>query len=169
MNRRRRWSLKVVLDTVWLWNVFLARDRKGDKGGAAVVIDMFVQRAEQCRDTTVESWVKRSPWGPPAPGHDKWADGNGDTADEQGLHRERREGQKWQQYLLWTNCGPFRHRRVLSLYSDRNIQRNILSVDSPSTRFVLHLLMTNKEALYNVHLLLVELSIYPKQHMPWEM
>lgn len=35
-------------------NVFLAQDRKGDKGGEVEVIDMFVQRAEDCRDTTVE-------------------------------------------------------------------------------------------------------------------
>lgn len=35
-------------------NVFLAQDRKGDKGREVEVIDMFVQRAEDCRDTTVE-------------------------------------------------------------------------------------------------------------------
>lgn len=44
-------------------NVFLAQDRKGDKGEEVEVIDMFVQRAEECRDTTVEVESEAVPQG----------------------------------------------------------------------------------------------------------
>lgn len=44
-------------------NVFLAQDGKGDKGGEVEVIDMFVQRAEDCRDTTVEIMSEAVPQG----------------------------------------------------------------------------------------------------------
>lgn len=44
-------------------SVFLAQDRKGDKGGEVEVIDMFVQKAEDCRDTTVEVMSEAVPQG----------------------------------------------------------------------------------------------------------
>lgn len=54
------WSL-----ATWIGceNVFLAQDRKGDKGVEVEVIDMFVQRAEDCRDTTVEIMTEAVPQG----------------------------------------------------------------------------------------------------------
>ncbi len=57
-------------------NVFLAQDRKGDKGGEVEVIDMFVQTAEDCRDTTVEVMSEAVPQGDGRPGQ------CGDTTDE---------------------------------------------------------------------------------------
>ncbi|KAI4821930.1 hypothetical protein KUCAC02_007503, partial [Chaenocephalus aceratus] len=39
------------------------QDGKGDKGGEVEVIDMFVQKAEDCRDTTVEGMSEAVPQG----------------------------------------------------------------------------------------------------------
>lgn len=41
-------------------NVFIAQDRKGDKGGGGKVIDMFVQKAEDWETQHWKSWVKHS-------------------------------------------------------------------------------------------------------------
>lgn len=63
-------------------NVFLAQDRKGDEGGEVEVIDMFVQKAEDCRDTTVEVMSEAVPQGDGRLG--RCGDTIRDMADEWG-------------------------------------------------------------------------------------
>lgn len=73
-------------------SVFLAQDRKGDKGGEVEVIDMFVQKAEDCRHTTVEVMSEAVPQGDGRLGQcgdtTNEENGNREMADEQGVRWE---------------------------------------------------------------------------------
>lgn len=103
-RKASRWSL-----TTWIGceNIFLAQDRKGDKGGWVEVIDMFVQRAEDCRDTTVEVMSEAVSQG------DGRLSQCGDTTNEETVTEtwlmsrvcagSVGVSQSDRKYLLWTN------------------------------------------------------------------
>lgn len=102
-------------DRGWSWtgceNVFLAWDRRGDKGEGVEVIDMFVQRAEDCRDTTVGIMSEAVPPGDGTLGQcghttneemvtETWLMSRGCAGSVGVLLSDKK-------YLLWTNRRPF--------------------------------------------------------------
>lgn len=103
-RKASRWSLTTRIGCE---NIFLAQDRKGDKGGWVEVIDMFVQRAEDCRDTTVEVMSEAVSQG------DGRLSQCGDTTNEETVTEtwlmsrvcagSVGVSQSDRKYLLWTN------------------------------------------------------------------